>query len=192
MKEIIEILKQYKIYKYSSKEVIFNQGSPCSKVGFVLDGEIKISHVTYQDKEETISLIKKNQWFGNMLLFLDNANYLGDVIALRQSEIIFLNKDELINLLKTNTVFLNYYLKEMSIMAFNTKQQNKLLSHKNIKDRIMYSLKEKAINNKVQVSSITNYALELSVPRESLSRILKQLQDENLIKRNKHQIYLNY
>ena len=180
----------YHIKTYPAHHIIFNQGTKLQEVGLLIDGEIKISTITYNDREETISLIKKGEWFGDILMFSPKPIYLGDVIANKKSQVLFFPKSELLDLLQKNKAFLEFYLQSISQKAYAIKQQNKLLAHKNLKDRILYYLNTQAMNHQVIIKSITTLAYELSIPRPSLSRSLKTLEDEGIIKRNKKIIYI--
>ena len=192
---LLLFLKNYKTFDYERGDIIFTNNEECTSVGFVIKGAIKITSITFLEKEETISYIKENEMFGNALIFSSNPHYLGDVIAEKKSTIIFINKKELIKLLQTNESFLNLFLKEISDKSIKIKKQNKLFAHKNIKDRILFYLKE--ISNQqrsstIYITSITKLSLELSLPRPSVSRELSNLEKENLIIKNKKKITLLY
>jgi len=185
-------LKNYKTIKLSGKEVLFNQGSKCKYVGFVLKGELTISTITYNDREEVISIIHEGEWFGNMLIYLDNPVFLGDVIANRLSTVVLLNKNELNSLLQTNKEFLEYYLKQMSYKGQEIKAQNKILQHTNLKDRLLYFLKMYSKDNVYKFKSMTLLAKELAMPRESLSRLIKTLINDGSIEKINKAIIIKY
>ena len=54
----------------------------------------------------------------------------------------------------------------------------------------MYYLNVKQINNVVKISSVTDMAKVLSLPRPSVSRSLSILETKGLIKREKNVIYI--
>ena len=185
-----EITQNKKIYSYNPGEIIKNQDSLCTSIGIVISGEVKISTITNSDKEELISIIEPNDCFGDLLIFQDNNRYLGDVIALKKTQIVFINKDELINILSNNQVFLVFFLKRLTKKAYLIKQQNKLFAHKNIRDRIMYDLNTNSVNNKYTYKSIAEWSRSLSIPRESLSREITKLCNEGIIEKHNKAIYI--
>ena len=68
---------------------------------------------------------------------------------------------------------------------------NKLLLHKNIEDRIYFYLNtqiDKKKTRKIYITSVTNLANELNLPRPSVSRSLSIMETKGLIKRNKKEI----
>lgn len=193
--ELIKLFDKYEKKEYNRGDIIFSTNEECNKIGIILKGHIIITSITYQEKEETISSLYENEVFGNFLIFSSHPFYLGDIIADKKSTIVFITKNELLYLMKNNNIFMNEFLKEMSDNAIDIKQQNKLLAHKNIKDRILYyfnTLSAKQNSKTIIVPSITKLALKLSLPRPSVSRELTNLVNEGLIMKVKNIITLQY
>lgn len=188
-----ELINKYPKTTYEKNQIIFEEGTICSKIGIIIEGEIKISTITHLEKEETFTIVRKNDIFGNSLIFSSMPYYLGDIIALTKTTICFIKKQDLINELSNNPSLLESYIKLISDKTIQVKQQNKLLAHKSIRDRILYylSILSKTQQTKVvQIPSITKLSNDLSLPRPSVSRELKNLENDNLIKRNKRFIKL--
>lgn len=192
--EIQKLINEKKIIttKIQSGGVLFNEGETCEYLGYLLKGKLNISTLSFKDKEEIISTINEGEFFGQFLIFNDHNNtYLGDVIAIKNSEIALINKNTLDNILMTNKVFLNAYLCDISIEAFRIKQQVKMLSHKKSIDRIIYYLKNNNIDGKIDIKSVTNLSKIVNLPRENVSRILTKLVKDGYIKREDNIITLN-
>ena len=118
---------------------------------------------------------------------------MGDVITNKKTSITFIPKDELIKLFQKDQELLLTFLSIVSNKSQKIKQQNKLLAHKSITDRLLYyfSLLSKEQKSKtIVIPKITQLALELSLPRESISRVIKELVDKGIIKKNKKIITL--
>lgn len=181
----------FKVVEYNANDIIFNENDICNYIGIVLKGEVIISTITYNEKEEVINVIKENEVFGDILLFASNNIYLGDVITTKKSTIAFINKENLIYLLQNNTYVLSSYLMHLSNKSLNIKLQSKLLSHKNIEDRIMYFLStNKNKGNYYEYSSITDISRKLSLPRPSVSRSITSLINKGLITKINKRIYI--
>ncbi len=187
-----EEMKLIKIKEYSSNDIIFNEGDICDYIGIVLKGEVIISTITYNENEEIINVIKENEVFGDILLFASNNEYLGHVIANKKSKVALINKSTLIKILQNNKDALYIYLNHLSDKSLHIKLQSKLLSHKNIEDRIMYFLST-VVNrdNYYEYLSVTDIANKLSLPRPSVSRSLTILENKGLIKRINKKIYIH-
>ncbi|MDY4052226.1 MAG: Crp/Fnr family transcriptional regulator [Bacilli bacterium] len=193
MNELINKLLQYKhlikYVDYNSNAIVFNEGDICREIGIVIKGEISISTITYAEKEETINIIKEGELFGDFLAFSPNPVYLGIGITNKKTTIAFIKRESILNIFIENKDILCAYLSYTSLKAIQLKLQTKLLSHKNIEDRIIYYFtitKE----NPVYISSITDFSKKLALPRPSVSRSLKVMEEKNIIKREKHFFYL--
>jgi CRP-like cAMP-binding protein len=152
-----------------------------------LEVQIKdlLSKILGTDKEEVINLLQPNQIFGNNLIFSSSPYFLGDIISLTNSKILFINKSNLLTLFKNNEKFLCKYLESISNQIMKEKNKAKVLVHKNIRDRILYYItNESKRKGQVKIKSIADLARELSLPRPSVSREIYKLINENIISYN--------
>ena len=175
--------KQLNIIKYREKQLIFSEGEVCDSLGVILSGELTISTITNLDKEYVINILGKNDIFGENLLFNKNNQYLGDGIITSNSEILYIQKDLLIEMFSNKTFLLNY-LSLTSEKSSNVRQRLKLLSQKSIEDRIMFFLESEAKRigkNEIPITSKEDLAITLNIPRPSLSRELKNMKNKGLI-----------
>ena len=85
-------LKYIEIRKYNKNEIIFSEGLLCNYIGIIIHGNIVISTITNNYKEEIINSITDNQIFGNNLIFSSSPYFLGNIIALNNCEIAFISK----------------------------------------------------------------------------------------------------
>lgn len=182
----------FMIKNYKKETLIFNEKEECKYLALILEGEVHISTLTYNDKEYTISVLNKNDTFGEFLLFSNNTQYLGDIIASSNTKIAFIDKNNLLELLQ-DKVILENYLKLLSKKSMANQEKIKIYSQKNIEDRILFYLFEesKKKNSKIiKIKSKENLALLLNIPRPSLSRSLIKLKNESLVEYDKHSITL--
>ena len=172
-KEIIE-LRQFK-----AGETLFLENDTCQAIGVLKKGEISIKSYFSNGKEITYNTLKEGQMFGNNLIFSSNPTYRGDVIAEKDSEIYFVSKETLTEILKNDDEFLVEYLSEQSDFSKTLNFKIKLLTIQSAEDRVQYYL----TFNKgfLRYKSITNLASTLFLARETLSRTLTGLVDEGII-----------
>lgn len=175
--------------KLKKDEILFHEGEICSSVGIVLKGLINISSYSYQGIEMNYATISKDEIFGNNLLFSSEPIYKGHVIAKMNTEVILIDKNNLIQILQNNKEFLCLYLTKQSNLSIKMNNKIKTLSFYHAEDRFIYYLASH--NNVLNYHSITSLALELNLSREVLSRLITKLIKENKIIKNKHTIYLN-
>lgn len=167
-------------------DVLFREGELCSKVSIVVSGQVKISSMHYSGSEVVFNILENGELFGNNLLFSDNPFYKGDVIALKESMIVSINKESLENILLCNKEFLIAYLNIQSNFGKKLNSTIKLLSFSSAEERFMFYLKEN--NNEIKYHSVTELADLLHLKRETLSRLLTKLEKENVIQRSPHLI----
>ena len=103
--DLKHIKNQLHTKTYNENTLIFSEGEKCNSLGVIISGELTISTLTNYDKEYTINILGKNEIFGENLLFNEDNTYLGDGIVTKNSEILFIPKELLIELL-TNKTFL--------------------------------------------------------------------------------------
>ncbi len=158
----------------------------CNEIFIVIDGKIKISSYQQNGNEDIYNIIKKGEMFANILIFSPHNYYLGNVCALTKTIVLKITRFNLLDLLKTNDAFLNYFLACSALEALDTKIQLKMLT-KPLEDRFLYYL---SLHNNEIEKSIQELATILFVQRETLSRLISSLTKKNIIKRINKRIIL--
>ena len=178
-----------KILEIEKNKMIFYEKEKCNQVYFLLDGEVIIASYDIDGNEEVYNHLYKNDLFGNVLIFADNNEYLGSAFTAKKSLIFILEKKGLLEILKSNDRFLVEYLKYNSNETMISKIKTKMLSKRNIKDRIIYYL---SINKGSVDISITKLAKELMLNRVCVSRVISSLISERIIiKKGKRLVLVN-
>lgn len=183
--------KRFKIITYNKEEMIFNEGDECNYISFVLEGKISVRTYTLNDKEEIINTLLPGNIFGDIICFSENRSYIGHVIADKTSTVAHIHRDSWLNLLQENSHLLLHFIESITNKTFKTKMENKILVHKNIEDRIYYYLNTLVHHKKnsfVNIKSVTDLSKILNLPRPSVSRTLKSMEEKGIIIRNKNRI----
>ena len=186
-----QYLKYFKIMDYKKEEIIFNEGDICNHLTFVLDGEISVRTYSLNGKEEILNIIYPGGIFGDIISYSNKTTYIGHIISNRNSVVAHIKKTDWITLIQKDETLLINFLNHLTNKTFKTKMDNKLLLHKNIEDRIYFYLNtqlDKKKTRKIYITSVTNLANELNLPRPSVSRSLSNMETKGLIKRNKKEI----
>lgn len=182
------LLSKYtKIVHYHIGDIVFNQGEICQHIGFIEMGEIAVITITHTEKEETITSLFKGDAFGDLLLFSNHPYYLGHAICKKETIVRYIEKEQL-QLLFQNQDFLTAFLSMISNKAMQIKNENKLLRHSNLKDRIMHYLIEEQLrthSSTIQIKNISAFASMLSFARPTVSKALQQLVKEGEIQIHK-------
>lgn len=177
--------KERLIYKsYTKDQIIFKEDEKCQKIGIVLNGNLAIISFLYNGDEIIYNTLKKDNIFGNNLIFSSDPYYKGNVLCLSDTEVALIDKEDLIYFLKNNEDFLKEYLAIQSDFGKKLNSRIKLLSFDKASDRLLYFLKEH--DGIYKYDSISNLAIELNLKRESLSRtISKLIKNKDIIKQDK-------
>ncbi len=180
---ILDLLKQNEKEKISylnlkQNQTLFHEGEECKSIFIIIEGQITILNYSLNGNEEIISILNKNDVFGNALIFSNNNYYLGEIIATKPTKLAIINKKELLFFLQNNKSFLECYINLIAEKTIKFTIKTKLLSHKNIRSRILYYLE---INNYSIKKNISFLAKELVLPRPSVSREISKMINEDII-----------
>ena len=182
-KEEHKLVKGYQVAKNS---VIFHEGDLCENVGIIISGKIDIISYSFEGKELLLNSLKAGDMFGNNCLFSSEPVYRGDIIAKEKSVVAFINKANLTFLLQNNKEFLNLYLKAQSDTGKSLNARIQLLSLVNAEERLFYYASKN--NGIIEFKNVTTLAATIGVQRETLSRLLTNLIERHLIKKEKGKI----
>ena len=169
-------------------QLLFHENEVCVSVALVISGQIVIRSIDLNGKEIIYNIINEGGIFANNLLFSNDKRYKGDVLATQKSKVALLSEDNLIEILMNNEIFLRTYL---SVQAENIKQINfmvKLLSLDSARERFIYYLEYH--HRHIKIESITRLSKELSLTRETLSRLISSLIKEKIIIKEKQLVKL--
>lgn len=180
---ILNLLNQKEKEKISylnlkQNQILFHEGEECKSIFIIIEGQITILNYSLNGNEEIISILNKNDVFGNALIFSNNNHYLGEIIATKPTKLAIINKKELLFFLQNNKSFLECYINLIAEKTIKFTIKTKLLSHKNIRSRILYYLE---INNYSIKKNISFLAKELVLPRPSVSREISKMVNEDII-----------
>ena len=180
---ILNLLNQKEKEKISylnlkQNQILFHEGEECKSIFIIIEGQITNLNYSLNGNEEIISILNKNDVFANALIFSNNNYYLGEIIATKPTKLAIINKNELISLLQNNKSFLECYINLIAEKTIKFTIKTKLLSHKNIRSRIIYYLE---INNYSIKKNISFLAKELVLPRPSVSREISKMINEDII-----------
>lgn len=186
-KELLEFFKdvKYSINKYDKNDIIALENSPCDKIGLVLSGGIDIKRILTSNKIVHVSSFSSGHLFGEIIAFSNTSLYPATVIASKNSEIMFIDKDDFIYFCTNHPDFLKLFLNDLT---------NKIITlNKSITGLSFSTIRQKICNFLIQESNIqgTNFiklnmtkqklSESLGIPRPSLSRELINMKDLGLI-----------
>lgn len=189
--EIITMLQCLtpKIHTYNKNECIVNSGESIDRFGIVLEGEAIIVKENAEGNRVIMSVVKKGDMFGEMLVFSSHKIWPVTVRVQSSCKVLFLTNSDIIARCGKNCSWhismLQNFMKVISDKSLMLNKKVEYLSIKSIRGKICTYLLEQ-----YQITGRTNIILPLkrneladflNVSRPSMSREMCQMRDEGII-----------
>jgi len=179
--------------RYPEGFAIFLENDICDKLGYIIRGNLALIHYTKSGEERVLAKLYDEEIFGDFLINSKHPFYPGNLVCLCETEIAFLNKNDLDDLIKESETFRKYYLNQLSEKALKLNFHNKVLLQSSLREKISLFLDQRALetkSKKISISSKQSLANHLNVARPSLSRELALMKKAGLIDYNKREIII--
>lgn len=189
--EINSLLKclSPKIHSFNKNECIVNSGESINRFGIVLEGEAAILKENAAGNRVIISVVKKGDLFGEMLVFSSHKTWPVTVRVQSSCKVLFLTNSDLIarcgNNCSWHISMLNNFMKVISDKSLMLNKKVGYLSIKSIRGKICTYLLEQYENNgnvnmtlPLKRSELADF---LNVSRPSMSREMCLMRDEGII-----------
>jgi len=187
-------LSNYTIKKYSKGNVVVIEGSKCEELGILLEGLLEAQALYPSGKLLTLTQLKPVEIFGEAVLFSKMNEFPATIEATKDSKIMFIKKENLINCLTNCHKFMENLLELLSDKLLILNKKVKMLSLENIRKKIENFLVEeykKQRSNIIKISlSRKEMAEHMGIQRPSLSRELIKMKKEGLIEFDKKTIII--
>lgn len=184
--EAATLLKQYnfKVVTFEKETIIAHEDDKCNSIGLIISGKLEVSRLYSCGREIVISTLSSGDVFGEAIVFSTMKKYPATLKAVEKCELLFITKDELMNLFSSNGRILEGFLEVLSTKVLMMNKRIKNISFKSLRHKVVnYILENRNLNdNKVFLSeSKEKLAAVLGIPRPSLSRELMALRDMGYI-----------
>ncbi|MDP4177152.1 MAG: Crp/Fnr family transcriptional regulator [Bacillota bacterium] len=180
-----------KIQSFNKNECIVNSGESIYRFGIILEGEATILKENSEGDRVIISVVKKGDLFGEMLVFSSRKMWPVSVRVQKFCKVLFLTNSDLIarceKMCPWHTTMLQNFIKLISDKALVLNKKVEYLSIKSIRGKLASYLLDQyqyqnTKNNIIILPLKRNDLAEfLNVSRPSLSRELCEMRDEGII-----------
>ncbi|MCH2650744.1 MAG: Crp/Fnr family transcriptional regulator, partial [Candidatus Marinimicrobia bacterium] len=176
---------------YESGKFIFLEDSEGEQCFFVVQGSVKVTRLSKDGREVILAMLNEGEFFGEMAL-LDGESRSANVIALEETEVLTLNREDFLVVLHDYPQIAIQLLKEMAHRLRKSDRQIASLSLSDAEKRIALCIirfaDEQGVIRRGQVNiskvpiqqDIANMA---GTSRETVSRAINLLEKEHFIKR---------
>lgn len=176
-----------KLKKYSEDEYAYFQGDEIEEASFILKGQFKGEKILENGKIVEIERFGKNTLIAPAFIYAEINILPVDLLALGDSEIITIERENFFKLLMSNPVAMKNFLKISS-------QKSQVISdrfteiNQTIGEKIESYIRENSKDGEIKFDlSLKEIAEQFGVERPSLSRVLsKYVKDGKLIRIEKN------
>ena len=183
---------------YESGKFIFLEDSEGEQCFFVVQGSVKVTRLSKDGREVILAMLNEGEFFGEMAL-LDGESRSANVIALEETEVLTLNREDFLVVLHDYPQIAIQLLKEMAHRLRKSDRQIASLSLSDAEKRIALCIirfaDEQGVIKRGQVSiprvpiqqDIANMA---GTSRETVSRAINLLEKEHFIQRQGRELLI--
>ena len=184
----------YKIKEFGKNEIILSEYDKTNYLVIIFDGIVELQKVLSSGEIILIKVLGKYQTFGEASLFSEIESFPVKAISKTKSKVILIKKQEMIKLFSINEKVIINFLEIISNRTIMLKSRLELISESSIRKKISsYLLNEvnKKETNTVYLSfSKTKLASLLNIQRPSLSRELKRMKEDGLLRYDREKIII--
>ena len=198
-KELGYISEKMVLRHYEAGQMILLEASEGEQCFFVTEGSVKITRLSKEGREVILAILNDGDFFGEMSL-LDGESRSANVIALDDTKVLTLNRNDFLLVIKEYPQIAIQLLKEMALRLRKSDRQIASLSLSDAEKRIALCIlriaEEQGVIQKGHVS-IPKAPLQQDIAnmsgtsRETVSRALKLLEKEGFIQRNGRELLIN-
>lgn len=178
----------YNIKTFNKDNLVLNAGETCNGLMILVSGQVRGEVLDFTGNPVKIEDISAPRPLAPAFLFGKQNICPVTVIASDKARVLFIPKADVLRLFQKAPIILENYLDIITSRGQFLLQKVKLLTLKNLNQRIAYFLiKNSEVLNSKKFTQ-REIAEILGVARPSLARTLAQMEDENILSYNKGRI----
>ena len=196
---LISVSSLCKTKQYPKSSMIILEEEYGDRLFIIKSGTVKITRVNDEGKEVIIALLGAGDFFGEMAI-LDGDSRSANALAQEKCELITINKEDFLEMLKNNFQMCRNLLEELAVRLRKSDQQIEALSLSDAEHRIGVSLlnlaEDRGVikNGEVTIESLPyqqDIANMAGTSRETVSRVLKLFEDRMIISKTGHTLKIS-
>lgn len=185
--ELHQLSADRTVRKFRKKENVFYEGNMPHGLFFITSGKVKTYKTNHDGKEFITGLFKTGDFIGYMPL-LEDANYNESAMAMEESEICMIPKQDFFKLINANRDVANRFIKMMSNNLLEVESRIIQLAYNSVRKRVAEALI--LLKNKFEEDQKEEFSMNISrddlanivgTSPESVIRTLSDFKDEGLI-----------
>jgi CRP-like cAMP-binding protein len=185
------VFKMVKEKSYNRGEMVFLDGEPASQLYFLANGAVKTFKTSVSGKEQIIGIIRPGESFNDVPIF-DNGPTLVSAQTMSSAVIYSINREDIEYLMNRYPRISRNVANVLAKQVRNLVLLIEDLSFRTVVSRVAKILLDTAIEAKGESPKLTQQemAAMAGTAREVVGRSLKSLEDEGIIKLDRHRIII--
>jgi CRP/FNR family transcriptional regulator len=181
---------------FKAGQVIYLEGEPAENIYVLESGWVKATRMTRDGREQAMMFLRPVEVFGDIAVFTDTP-YPGTVVALEDADTWMIPAPTILELVPKHPELamavihrmgervLHYIgmVEDLSLRSVEARLANQLLQHAELQDGCLLIPRR-------EWTTFDEMAVRLGTVRDVLSRALKALEAEGLLKVEKHAIFV--
>lgn len=173
------------IQNFTEGQIIYLQNERAKTMDIVLDGEVIVQNIDKNGNVLAIASLEPGDMLGGNLIFSNSNEYPMSVIAKRDTKLVRMKKETILDLCQGEKRFLVNLLELFSDKALVLTTKIHSLARKTIREKIMefltFEINRQGSKEIVLPISKKELAERFGIERPSLQREFKKMKDEGLI-----------
>lgn len=183
-------------HHYKAGQVIYVEGEPADSMYILESGWIKATRMTHAGREQAMMFLRPVDVFGDIAV-LTGTTYPGTVVALDDVKAWAIPSNIILDLIPRHPAFAMAVIRHLGTRVLHYVNLVEDLSLRSVEARLSSSLLQNSVQRDGQFivprhewTTFDEMAVRLGTVRDVLSRALKTLEAEGLLKVEKHAILL--
>jgi DNA-binding response OmpR family regulator len=177
------ITTNYKTRIYQAKDTIYSEDSEPTVIYLVNKGKVKTWRMNQDGKDFITGLYKAGDFLG-YLPILEAANYKDSAMALEETELALMPKNDFLSLIYSKQEVSARFMKMLVNNIYENEEQLLNLAYNSVRGRVADALLK--LHQKFQTNNILNFSREdlakmVGTSTESLIRTLSELKQDKII-----------
>ena len=196
LKRVLDRIKEIgRIKDYETNSNILIEGDIGDSIFFLLEGEVKVVMYNEFGKEIILTALKSINFFGEIGM-LDKNERTATIIATTRCKVVEIAKNEFINFIKNENETFFLLMLEMAKRLREANRKIYILSLNKAKEKLKCYLRDRAIENiqsldRIKLQSHSEIAKELSLTRETVTKMLGKFKEQGIISEAKGYVSIN-
>ncbi|MGA9270716.1 MAG: response regulator [Lutimonas sp.] len=190
IEDIEEAFAHKERFEYRPGTTVYCEGNVGNHIFYITRGEVKTYKVNEDGKELITELFSDKSFFG-FTSFLSRKPYAENAEAIQNTELIKLEKGELLSLIKSNPQLGLNFIDLLSNDLDTVKEHLMHLAYDSVRkktaDAILQLAPESKLEKIIRISR-SDLASMIGIAKETLTRTLTDFKDERLIQTNRNTI----